>query len=96
MLTQYLAATVALASIVAAAPLEERSTFSIKQIPNAKMAGKQLTGPAQLVKTYQKYGAVVPGHIQAALATTGKLYSMPALLNNHSDQHLRNCHCYSI
>ncbi|KAJ8117162.1 hypothetical protein OPT61_g1587 [Boeremia exigua] len=84
----YLTAALALASAVAATPVQKRDAFSVQQV---KHNIHLKNGPGQVAKTLRKYGKVVPQHIQAAadarantiaaLATSG---SEPA---NPSDEY---------
>lgn len=81
LLTSILA--LALASFVHASPIQRREdSFSIQQVQDAI---RLKNGPADMVKTLQKFGQDVPEHIQAAAdnraATAG---SVPA---NPTDQY---------
>jgi hypothetical protein len=59
----YLTAALVLAGSVVASPIEKRDTFSVEQVARGTF---RKNGPAQMVKTFRKYGKPVPDHILAA------------------------------
>jgi len=59
----YITAALALASSVAATPVQKRDAFSVEQVARGTF---RKNGPAQMVKTFRKYGKAVPEHLLAA------------------------------
>jgi hypothetical protein len=59
----YLTAALAIASSVAATPVQKRDAFSVEQVARGTF---RKNGPAQMVKTLRKYGKAVPDNLLAA------------------------------
>ncbi|KAF4308456.1 putative aspartic endopeptidase pep1 protein [Botryosphaeria dothidea] len=69
------AALAAMLGLAAASPIEKRGTFSLKQVQKGTY---YKNGPAQLLKTFNKYGKVAPSQVVAAAASqTGSAAAEP-------------------
>jgi hypothetical protein len=67
------------ASLAVATPViqsEKRDqTFSLQQVDSGKV--KVRSGPAEVSRTFQKFGKQVPSHVEAALAAQGSVTTTP-------------------
>jgi hypothetical protein len=63
----YLTAALVLAGSVVATPIEKRDAFTVEQVARGTF---RKNGPAQMAKTYRKFGKTVPDHILAAAENT--------------------------
>lgn len=95
---QTMAATLALGSMVAAAPtqIKGRSQFKVSQVASNQTVLKN--GPIQMMKTYNKYaskGAVAPAHVSAAAANAEQSGSVTASPEQYDSAYLIPVTCGS-
>lgn len=64
MLLSLLTLSASLAALVVGAAIVPRETFVLNQ---ERATSVRTRGPAALARAYLKYGAIVPGHVQAAV-----------------------------